>query len=104
MASDIFVGDTVQFNVTIKDQNDAIVDVSTATTIKFLFEGPDKSSSSKDGSFYTNGSDGIVKYTASTSDISSAGYWKYQVHIVLSNGNAYHSTIGRFRVWPTLPN
>lgn len=99
---EIHVGDTILFMVTVKDQDNTEVDISSATTRNFLFEKPDGSLSTFAGDFITNGVDGGLQYKTSTADLSTAGNWKYQVHIIIGT-DQYHTDITKFKVKSNLP-
>jgi len=67
---------------TIKDEDDVVVNVSTATTKQIKLEKPDGTQIAKTAAFYTNGSDGIIQYTTIAADIDQVGRWKAQGYIV----------------------
>jgi hypothetical protein len=102
MSSEIHVGDIVQFESTIKDQDDATVDLSSATTNNFLFQRPDGSLLTVEGSFLTDGSDGVVIYRTSNTDLNQAGSWRYQVYLIYDS-NEQHTDITKFKVLGNLP-
>lgn len=69
-------------DVTIKEDGTAI-DVSTATDISFIFRMPDGTVKTKTGTFKTDGSDGIVRYTTIADDLDQAGAIDLQVQLTL---------------------
>jgi len=87
------VGDTgTAFRLTIKDYSGNVVPIETATTIKFSILKPNKVIVSKNGAFYTDGSDGIVQWiTTSVNDLDMKGLWKIQVYVILPDGSWYTS-------------
>jgi len=86
------------FRVTIKNSDGAIIDCSSATVIRFSFLKPTGISVSKVGSFYTDGSDGIVQWiTSEATDLDIKGLWLMQVYIELDDGSWY-TTKDKFNV------
>jgi len=85
-----------QFKCTIKDDTTA-VDVSSATTLQIIFTKPNGSQLTKDASFYTDGTDGIIYYNSVSGDLDTVGTWKLQGYVVLSSGS-WKSDIKRFKV------
>jgi len=96
--TDIRVGDIgISFKVTIEDC-DSIVDISAATTKQILLYKPDGSVLTKTASFFTDGTDGILKYSTISGDIDIAGFWRIEAYVVLGSSE-YYSEIARFRVY-----
>ena len=89
------------FRVTIIDENDTIVDVSSASTKRILFKKPNGTLLEKTATFYTNGTDGIIQYITITGDLDTVGVWQLQAYVVLS-GNQYRSNITTFKVYRNL--
>lgn len=85
------------FNVTVVDQDGAVMDLSLATTKEYIFLKPDRTTDDKDAIFITDGTDGQLQYTVEPNFLSQVGTWSYQVHIVLSGGE-YHTSIVDFEV------
>ena len=81
--ADLFLDDygTV-FEITITEEG-SVVDVSTATEIKFIFLRPDKSKFIKTGVVKTTGIDGVVKTTIDQGDLNSQGEWRLQAFFEL---------------------
>ncbi len=78
--------------ISITNQDGEAENLSTATSIKFSFLKPDKTTVSQNGEFFTDGTDGIVQYIVDDEDfLDKKGKWKLQVYVVLSNGNFYSS-------------
>jgi hypothetical protein len=101
MADEIHVGDVgTLFVLTISDDG-AVVDLSTATTKTVVFELPNGDTLEKAAAFYTDGSDGILTYTSTSGDLSVAGLWHLQAHVVLYAGE-WHSDVAEFTVYPNL--
>jgi hypothetical protein len=101
-AGEIHIGDIIQFEITIKDQDNIVVDLSSATTKQFLFQKPDGSLLTKSASFLTDGTDGTVVYRTSILDFDQVGKWRYQVYLIYSS-NEQHTDITKFQVLPNLP-
>ena len=93
MASQIQEGDIgTKLLVTITD-NDAIVNISSATSLSIFIKKPDGSILTRSGTFETNGTDGKMYYATVSGDIDTAGSYKLQGRVTLSNGSFYTSTV-----------
>jgi hypothetical protein len=98
MSKEIHVGDVgTEFRIVIKDDNDSIVDLSTATFLEIVFSKPDGTRNAVSPSLYTDGTDGIIKYNAAVGDLDQAGMYKIQAYIEVGAGN-YYSNILNFKV------
>ena len=75
MAAEIHVGDKgTVFEATMRDENGAIVNLSTATLLQIVFAKPDGSVVTKTAAMSTNGSDGKLRWTTSaSSDLDQIG-------------------------------
>lgn len=89
------------FDVTVKDQDGAAINLSAATTRQFTFRKPDETEVTKTPVFITDGTDGQLRYVTIAGDLEQIGLWKLQAYIVLPAGEFY-SDIFEFRVWPNL--
>jgi hypothetical protein len=80
-----------------------VVDFSNpeATTKDFIFTDPDGVSTTKAGTFYTDGSDGIVQYVTISGLINKVGDWQVQVHIESTDGS-WKTDIHDFTVYSNL--
>lgn len=97
MASEIHVNDVgTRFLATIKDDG-VVVDISTALSITMIFKKPDDEIVNKNGTLYTNGTDGKVYYDTIIGDLDEAGQYKLQAKVVLTNGT-YYTDIYTFQV------
>ena len=79
--------DTI-FRVTIKDDDDSVVDVSSANAKTVEFKNPDGTTSSETASFTTDGTDGKIEYKdtgAAKTDV--VGTWTYWGKVTLSSGD-----------------
>lgn len=98
MSSEIHVNDIgTEFRITIKD-GDSIVNLSTATLAQITFEKPDGSLLTVNTEFYTDGSDGIIKYNAVSGDLDQAGLYKIQAHVEIGS-SSYKSSYSSFKVY-----
>lgn len=98
MSKEIHVGDVgTEFRLVIKDDNDSIVDISTATLLEIVFSKPDGTRNPVVASLYTDGTDGIIKYTIASGDLDQSGMYKMQAYVEVGAGN-YHSSIVNFKV------
>jgi hypothetical protein len=86
---------------TIIDGVKTIVNVSSATTMEFIFTKPDGTKMTKDADFSSDGSDGKLRYVTVADDLDGVGDWKLQVYVILSSGE-WHSDISHFRVHDNL--
>lgn len=98
--SEIHVGNVgTTLRVIVKDEN-GVRDVSTST-IEFVFLKPNQERLEKEGEFYTDGTDGSVKYVFESGDLDIAGLWKYQVKVI-DGDNIYYTDVGTFKVSPNI--
>lgn len=90
-----FVGQAIRFLFRHYDGANEL-DISSATEMKASFRyapSPDACESfSRDGAFYTDGTDGIWHYDTVEGDLSKAGEWKVQGHVKVG-GKLYVSSI-----------
>jgi hypothetical protein len=85
------------FELTFKDQDDAVVDISAATTKTIKFKKPGGTVVDQDGAFVTDGTDGKLKYVAVDGDLDEDGLWSIQGYIKDAQSQ-YYSSIKRFQV------
>jgi len=86
-----------KMTVTILDENNAAVDISTVTTKEIWLRKPNGEVITKTASFDTDGTDGKLKYITIEGDVEIAGTWKLQGYIEGSTVK-WHSTIEEFDV------
>lgn len=97
MSDEVHLNDIgTEFRILIKD-GDEIVDLSTATIINIIFRKPDGQINTVIADFYTDGTDGLIKYNAISGDLDQSGVYKIQAYVEVGAGN-YSSSIGQFRV------
>lgn len=82
-------------------EGSTVVDISAATTKQLIFKKPDGTLLTKAGSFYTDGTDGILQYTSIADDLTPTGIWKLQGYVVIGT-NQHKSDIYKFRVYNNL--
>jgi hypothetical protein len=88
------------FKVTIYD-GATVVDLSGATSIVLTFKKPNKALVRKTATNFTDGKDGVVKYTTVAGDLDIAGNWKLQAEVLFTSGH-WWSNIVEFPVYPNL--
>lgn len=80
----------------------SVLDVSTATTKTIILERPDSTLISGSGSFYTDGTDGIIYYRTTGSDLTQDGEYNMQAYLVMPDFTGYTSPVS-FIVYENLP-
>lgn len=94
----IHVGDVgTDIVLTVLDQDGAVVNLGTATTLEIIFDKPDGVNLTKTASLVTNGSDGKIHYVFIAGDLDQKGEWRYQARVVLSTGT-WRTDVARFWV------
>jgi hypothetical protein len=88
--------------VTVYDQDSAVVDLSATDLITFIFRKPTGAAVTKSATFVTDGTDGKAKYTTTVTDLDVAGDWQLQV-LVQWTSTQWKSDIKNFLVLPNLP-
>jgi hypothetical protein len=91
----------VGLDIQIVGQDNQPIDISSATAIVFNFTRPDGSTFTVNGSFLTNGADGVVQYVTQPTDLNVIGTWTLQVTVTLP-GDLYHSDINIMKVLPNV--
>lgn len=95
----IRVGDIgTVIEITIVDQDGNVVDISTASSKIFKLRRIGESSSPKDATFTTDGTDGKLRYVLADGDIDDVGQWDVQAHISFPGGNCWSSSTTSFFV------
>ncbi len=98
MPSQIHLNDKgTQFLATIRDQDNAIVNIATATVKRFIFKKPSEEVVEKNATFYTDGTDGKLYYITASGDLDELGNWQYQAYIE-PGSDWFHSDTVTFRV------
>ena len=84
--------------LTIKDENDAIVNISAATVKQIKLRTPTNVYSTKTASFTTDGTDGKIRYTTVAGDLSVAGEWEIRGYIEQGASTKFHTSKQTFEV------
>lgn len=82
------------------EEDDAIVNLSTVTTKNLVFKKPNGVSVTKTASFFTDGTDGKLKYSTESGFLDKAGEWKVQADLVFPSGYDGPTEVGSFQVLP----
>jgi hypothetical protein len=69
--------------LTIKDQDGTVVDVSGAASKTIRFEKPDGSRVDKTASFTTDGTDGKIRYATQSGVLDTSGAWEVMGLVVI---------------------
>jgi len=75
--------------ITIKDEDAAVVDVSLATLKQITLQEPDGTDHVKTAAFTTDGSDGKIQYSVESDVFQSVGNWRIQGKVELVAGTWY---------------
>lgn len=85
--SSVHVGDIgTILELTIKDQDGVIVDLSAITLMELDVIDPDGNRDTKTPIFKTDGTDGILQYTTVADDIDEVGEWRLQAFVRFAAG------------------
>lgn len=102
MPSEVHVGDIgTEFEATIRDETQDIVDISSASVKQMRFKKPDGTVVTKVATLRTDGSDGKMKYASEVDDLDVAGGWQVQGYVEIGSGK-WSSDVHRFRVYANL--
>ena len=83
MAS-IHVGDIgAVFEVTVRDQDDAVINIAAATVLGMTLRKPNGTLLEKTAVLSTNGTDGKLRYTAIAGDLNLAGRWQLSASVTI---------------------
>jgi hypothetical protein len=78
------------FELTIVDQDEAVVDISSATTKEIVFLKSDGTTLTKTASLVNTGTDGKMKYASIAGDLDVVGNWSAQGVVTIGTGT-WHS-------------
>ena len=94
----------VAFRLTFKDQDDAVVDISSETTKQIFFKKPDKTVVTQTAAWPSGGSgtNGQLEYVTVSGDLNATGTWEWQGYVVLSDGSEYRTDREEFLVLDNL--
>jgi hypothetical protein len=88
--------------LTVRDQDEAIVDLTTATTTQILLKPPQGFAITKTATVVSPSTSGQVRYVTEAGVLGVPGRWKAQAFVVLAGGNEYYSTTIDFVVGANL--
>ena len=75
-----------------------VLDISGATVKQIVIKKPDNTILTKNGTFLTDGTDGILYYMTETSDIDQPGTYYVQMYFELDDGFEGYSSLDDFVV------
>jgi hypothetical protein len=81
------------FELTITDQDAAVVDISSAGTRQIVFKRPDGSVFTKTATLVNTGTDGKMKYVTLAGDLDQPGRWEAQGVVAIGSGSWSSGTI-----------
>lgn len=94
--SDIFKNQTLKFEFTVTDQDDVVVDISTAT-LTVDFKKPGGTLFTRVATLTSGGLDGKMEYTSPVDELDEINDWKIQGLAVIG-AEEYPTTIEKFKV------
>jgi hypothetical protein len=102
ISSDIQVGTIgLKIELGLRERYD-VLNVSSASPINIIIEKPDNSKTTYPASFLTDGTDGVIYYTTTTTgDLDQAGTYSIQAYMEMSGFKGY-STVSVFEVHANL--
>jgi len=81
------------FRSEVLNQDDAIIDLSAATTLEMRFRKPDRSFFVRTAVYTTDGTDGQIQYASVASDLDAAGTWHRQSRVIIPAGEFWTEVI-----------
>ena len=101
MAADVHVGDVgTSVRLTIRDQDNAVVDLSSTSARTIFLVKPNGQVLTKTAVLVGGGTGGIMEYVSISGDFDLPGHWKAQGKVVNASGTWNSSVISI----PVLPN
>jgi hypothetical protein len=95
---ELFLNDTgVAMILEIRNQDDEIIDISTAVSKVIKLVKPTGVVLTKTAGFVTDGTDGQIRYLTVSADLDTTGNWKIQGLVEMPDGQQ-HTTIHGFVV------
>lgn len=95
------VGSTISIELTVRDENNALVDLTNAT-VSVILKSPVAAAVVKTGTKNTPATDGVIKYVCATTDLNVPGDWQVQAKAVFAGPLEYYTNIETFTVDPKL--
>ena len=86
MGAKIHTGDTPDFEHTMRDDDDVIVDISSPITLTMFLLKPDGTVLTKTASLVGDGTDGLMHYQVLTADLDAQGDWSRQAYVKTAGG------------------
>ncbi len=90
------------FETTVSEESGAPLDLSGATLIELKLRPPVGADKLRMGMFFTDGTDGKVRYFSVFEDLDIAGEWQLQWYFEVGSSVKFHTTIINFVVLPPL--
>jgi hypothetical protein len=101
-ADEVHIGDVgTIFQLTVKDQDNDVVDISVASTLNIIFRKPNGTNVTKTAVLTGDGTDGKMQYTTVADDLDDDGLWKLQGFVDFGTTEWYTDVI-RFTVYRNL--
>ncbi len=98
MASERIQVEDTGTSIRIRVQEDnADIDISTATDMQIFLKKPSGTTETKTGSFVTDGTDALMHYVSVSGDIDEVGTWKAQGWVSLPQGD-FFTEVASFKV------
>ena len=88
--------------LTVKDESQAVVDLTGATTTQIVLKPPQGFAITKTATVVSPSTSGQVRYVTEAGVLGVPGKWKAQAFVVLAGGNEYYSTTIDFVVGANL--
>lgn len=85
--------------VTVEEDGVA-VNLSGVSAKSLVFRKPDRTSVTKTADFFTDGTDGKLKYVTESGFLDVAGEWRIQADVTFSGGYDGPTEVGFFQVLP----
>lgn len=98
---EIHVGDVGTMFIATLVEDGVALDISAATTLEVVFAKPDGTAATRTAVFYSDGTDGKIRYATITGDLDQDGKWKVQAYVEMPSWSG-HSDIATFRVYSNL--
>lgn len=86
-----------RITLVVVDEDNAAVDISTASVKQFVLRKPDGTTATKTATFTTDGTDGSLYYLVESGLLDQTGVWTVQA-IVTFGGATYHGQFVEFAV------
>ena len=93
----------IQLIVQFVDQDNVIIDLAGASALKIKIGSPDGNTTDKSAALLTDGTDGKIFYTTSSSDLTEAGYYEIQGQASIG-GSVFSTRVGILQVNANVDN